>query len=231
MEDAPSPTTPSSIRRTTHSSNPMPGIYHSPNLSHSKHSPQAPASPASRFPPFQPPAPRPTVTARPIEPNVDLDREPRSSVYDFLERAYSEIMDAIPALMHYRALASMGGEQYTLDYLNINLRSCRNLEDIESNLSRHWHTVFNECVSHDVGMKARQGKLSDPYRTWSAWARNKVGRKPRKMELQAWAQDWTSLWRALYNRTMQDHGLGVLDAKLDWRCTEKWRRQIEMMVL
>lgn len=163
---------------------------------------------------------------------MDLDREIRGSVYHLLEKAFSDITAAVPTLMHYRALACFGGEQYNLDYLNINLKRAQNLEHIEQELSKHWHTIFNEALSYDIGMKAKEGRLSQPYQNWSEWAGNRIGTRPRKMELKTWVADWTSLWKSLYFKAIDAKQIDVLaDERLDWRKTEKWSRQLEMIAL
>ena len=163
---------------------------------------------------------------------MDMDREIRGSVYHLLERAFTDIVTAVPTLMHYCALFCFGGEAYNLEYLKINLRRVQNLEQIEQELSRHWHTIFNEALSYDTGIKAKEGRLSQPYHSWSEWAGNRPGTRPRKMELKTWIADWTSLWKGLYSKAIQANQLEVLsDERLDWHKTEKWSRQLEMIAL
>ena len=233
MEDAPMPMTPSSSRPTTHSSSPIIDTHNSsPNLSHSRYSSPAQLPPTSRFSPIHLPNPQSLVSARPIEPSIDMDREIRGSVYHLLERAFTDIMTAVPTLMHYRALSCFGGEAYNLEYLRIDLRRVQSLEQIEQELSKHWHTIFNEALSYDTGIKAKEGRLSQPYRNWSEWAGNRPGTKPRKMELKTWIADWTSLWRSLYSKAVQSRQLEILsDERLNWQKTEKWSRQLEMIAL
>ena len=232
MEDAPMPMTPSPSRPTAHNSSPIMGTHNiSPNLWHSRYSP-AQLPPTSRFSPIHLPNPQSLASARPIEPSIGTDREIRGSVCHLLERALTDIMTAVPTLMHYRALFCFGGEAYNLEYLKIDLRRVQNLEQIEQELSKHWHTIFNDALSHDTGIKANHRRLSQPYHNWSAWAGNRPGTKPRKMELKMWIADWASLWKNLYNKAIQANQLEILsDERLDWHKTEKWSRQLEMIAL
>ncbi|KAF8462550.1 PIN domain-containing protein [Kalaharituber pfeilii] len=233
MEDAPMTSSPT--RLATHNSSPiMGGSYHCPGLQYSRYSPQGqpqPPSTTSRFSSVHLPYPQTTISARPMEPSIDSNRELRSSVYYLLERAFTDIMASIPTLMHYRALSAFGNDEYALNYFKINLRRMQDLEQIEQELSKHWHTVFNECVNYEIGVKAKESKLSQPYKDWSAWAGSRPGTKPRKIELKTWLADWTSLWKSLWNKINVEQGPGVLDENLHWRKTEKWSRQLEMMAL
>ncbi|KAF8455809.1 PIN domain-containing protein [Terfezia claveryi] len=232
MEDAPMPIIPSPSRPTTHNSSPIIDTHNSSrNLSHSIYSSPAQLPPTSRFPPVHVPNPQSLVSAQPIKPSIDMDREIRGSVCHLLERAFTDIMTAVPTLMHYLALFCFG-EAYNLEYLKIDLKRVQNLEQIEQELSKHWHTIFSEAVSYNTGVKAKEGRLSQPYHNWSKWAGNRPGTKPRKIELRSWIADWTSLWKGLYSKAIQASQLEILsDERLDWHKTEKWSRQLEMIAL
>lgn len=232
MEDAPLALAISPISPATHTFSPIIEVYNSSlNLSYSKYS-SPPAFPAvTQHPPTYFPNSQPLKPIRPVDASMALDREVRSSVYQLLGRVLTDVMAAVPTLMHNCALACFGGDQYNLDYLHINFKAAQDLDHIEQELSKHWHTIFSECLSYNIGLKLKEGVSRKQYKLWIEWASNRAGTKPNKVELKTWMSGWTVVWRGLYSKAAEAQQLDISDEKLDWHKTELWDKQLEMIKL
>ena len=135
-----------------------------------------------------------------VSESMNADKLIQLEVYCFLERVFTDIVTSLPKLMHYNALADFGGDEDTLRYLRISFGDLRNLDEIEEHLNKHWHTIFNDTMPPSVGRKIQQRKLSMYYRVWSNWACGKVGACPKKFELKTWTEEWTVVWKGLWNK-------------------------------
>ena len=229
MEDAPLSLAISPISPATHTFSPIIEVYNSSlNLSYSKYTSPPPFPAITQHPPTYLPNSQPLKPAKPAETS---DREVRSSVYQLLERVLTDITTAVPTLMHNCALACFGADQYNLDYLDINFKELQDLNQIEQELSRHWHTIFSECLSYDIGQKLKEDALSKQYKLWIEWASNRTGTSPRKIEVITWMSDWTIVWRGLYSKAAGAQQLDKSDEKLDWHKTVQWDKQLEMTKL
>lgn len=232
MEDAPlslviSPTSP-----TVHTFSPIIEMYNSSlNLSYSTYTSPPPFPVVTQHPPAYLPNSQPLKPVKPVEASIALDRELCSNVYQLLGRVLTDVTAAVPTLMHNCALACFGGDQYNLDYLHIDLKKVQNLDQIEQELSRHWHTIFSECLSYNIWPKLKEGALSKQYKFWIEWASNRTGTKPRKVDLKQWMSDWMFIWRGLYSKAAKSQQLDMNDEKLDWHKMEQWDMQLEMIML